>query len=209
MQIREILATYLAKAIKPLDEDTAEGAQAGTKQPLALAKARADLPPPALDILLSEYRIACEHKADFDINAGLFNFIPAPYVEQIIQQLKSPKAPFKDARTRVTFYPESGTARVVFESQGAAFGDTIVKSGEELWKLLKRAATDGLDVPAPKPIPYFIESQDEWLKTHRPTRAVQKKMFSEGQVNLPKVDKATTKKYSMAFEEIMNLNLKL
>ena len=80
MQIREILATYLTEAIKdPLQE--------GEKIPLDMGVARAALPTPALEILHSEYRIACGHKNP-SINAGTFNFIEPPYVEQIINQLR-------------------------------------------------------------------------------------------------------------------------
>ena len=198
MQIREILATYLTEAIKdPLQE--------GEKIPLDMGVARAALPTPALEILHSEYRIACAHKNP-SINTGTFNFIDVPYVEQIIAQLKTPKAPFKDARTQVTFYPETGTARVTFLNQGYGFGDTIARSADELWKLLRKAATDGIDQPAPKPVPYFTETSEDWLKTHRPTKAAQKKIFTQGSITVAPTKK---KKPSMALEEILALNLKL
>jgi hypothetical protein len=170
-----------------------------------MVKAKKDLPPPVLAILLSEYRAAANLEGRFDY-ATPQEFLTPAEIEDLIARLKRPKAPFKDARTQVTFYPETGTARVSFMSQGYSIGDTIVKSGEELWKLLRRAASDGIDFQAPKPAPYFTESADDWLKTHRPTKLAQKKIFQQGSITITPTKK---KKPSMALQEILALDLKL
>jgi hypothetical protein len=195
VQVREILAKYLKKAIKPVEDEEGKEVQLH----LPLSKARADLPEAALTRLLAEYRLSCgETTIDYE---GL-SFAPH-FLEGILERIKQEKKiNLKDTRTHVTFFPETSTARVVIECQGFGFSEVTVRSANELWTLLKKAATDGIDIPAPPPTPYRIETADEWLKTHRAIK-VGPKAHSEGQATPKK------KRYSPDVEEMLKIELKL
>jgi hypothetical protein len=117
------------------------------------------------------------------------------------------RSPLRDSRTTVTYFAETNTCRVTFVSQDNRFSEVTVRSGEDLWKLLRRAATDGIDFPAPAPTAYRIEDPTEWLKTHRPTKVAMRKIYTSA-AN-PLSTKSRVKKPSMALEAILKLDLKL
>lgn len=192
MQVREILAKYLKQVIKPVEVEE-DGKVKEVQLPLPFSVASEALPPAALARLLAEYRLSCgEAVLDYE---GL-SFAPH-FLEGILERIKQEKKiNLKDTRTRVTFYPETSTAKVVIECQGFGFSEVTVRSGKELWDLLKKAATDGIDIPAPPPTPYLVETPEEWLKTHRPTMKA-------------KPVEPKKKKYSMEIEEMLKIELKL
>jgi hypothetical protein len=210
---REILTTYLKDAIELQGEPAVRPLFTASEDGglNLMAKARQALPAAFADRLVNEYRAVCGANNDLELNEYLSMTKPSEwdkvdFIEGVIDRLNA-RAPLKDARAQVTFFAETNTCRVVVDCQGYGFSEVTCHTADQLWKLLQRAATDGIDIPAPKPIPYRVETAEEWLKTHRPTKAAIRKMVSTGQ--LPAAGKPRAAKKSMSLDEIMKLDIKL